>query len=247
MMNKQKGKLNLDLLEICKSCKIEFGDTSILRHLKDPACRKDYDLEELEYITGWSEKRKELVYFDYYERNKEEIKQRSKERWAENKESILNQRREHLEKKRNDKQQLLKKCKSCNKKLGETKIKANLAPKESWKRNYSEDELKYIDDKAAERKKLRDSKYYETHKVSIAARKSGLCKKKTLEKKEEFCKKCIEGSKRLFDHNKTAYEKDGRTRNSFNHEVRMKNFSQAFPTFKEMKMKKRGFRYHHNA
>ena len=94
---------------------------------------------------------------------------------------------------------------------------------------------------------MRDSKYYETHKVSIAARKSGLCKKKTLEKKEEFCKKCIEGSKRLFDHNKTAYEKDGRTRNSFNHEVRMKNFSQAFPTFKEMKMKKRGFRYHHNA
>ena len=99
MMNKQKGKLNLDLLEICKSCKIEFGDTSILKHLKDPACRKDYDLEELEYITGWSEKKKELVYLDFYERKKVEIKQRSKQRWAENKESILNQRRKHLEKK----------------------------------------------------------------------------------------------------------------------------------------------------
>ena len=99
MMNKKKGKLNLDLLEICKSCKIEFGDTSILKHLKDPACRKDYDLEELEYITGWSEKKKELVYLDFYERKKVEIKQRSKQRWAENKESILNQRRKHLEKK----------------------------------------------------------------------------------------------------------------------------------------------------
>ena len=80
ILNKKKGKLNLDLLEVCKSCKIEFWDTSILKHLKDPACRKGYDLEELEYITGLSEKRKELVYFDYYERNKEEIKQRSKER-----------------------------------------------------------------------------------------------------------------------------------------------------------------------
>ena len=43
-----KEKLNLDLLEVCKSCKKEFGDTSILRHLKDKFCRKDYDKDELE-------------------------------------------------------------------------------------------------------------------------------------------------------------------------------------------------------
>ena len=196
ILNKKKGKLNLDLLEVCKSCKIEFWDTSILRHLKDPACRKDYDLEELEYITGWSEKRKELVYFDYCERNKEEIKQRSKERWAENKESILNQRREHLEKKGNDKQQLLKKCKSCNKKFGDNQILGHIDAKDSLcKKDYSEDELAYIQNFARERKKMKEANYRKEHKALLLPNRQSGTKRKERKKRRKIEKKVLQRTK----------------------------------------------------
>ena len=187
----EKEKINVDLLDICKSCKIEFGDTSILRHLKDPLCRKDYDEEELEYIRGWSEKRKDIVFSDYYERNKEEIKSKNKEYWAKNKASIMNQRKEYSEKKRNARTQLLERCKSCNKKLGEAKILAHIGQKASCKQNYSEDELAYINEKVKERKNLKDSEYYQTHTASIAARKSKAYRKKRDEKKRNFVRNVL--------------------------------------------------------
>lgn len=114
-----KEKLTLELLDIGKSCKKEFGDTSILRHLQDKSCSKDYDLEEMEYIRGWATERKKIIYSDYYENNKQEIKLKSKEYWAENKASRVSQRREKAEKKKQD---LLERCKSYKKKFGDTRI-----------------------------------------------------------------------------------------------------------------------------
>ena len=208
-------KLSVELLSICKSCKIKFEDTSILRHIThEKSCQNNYDDEDIKFIRSWSKEREKMVASDYYQENSEKIRLKNKEYWTKNETLIQRKRREQSEK-RDVNFELLERRKTCKRKLGETKLLAHLGQKDSCKQNYSEEELTYINDKARERKNWKDSEYYETNKVSIAERKSESYKKKTLEKKEEFRKKRIEGSKRLFEHNKLAYENDARTRNSF--------------------------------
>ena len=49
----------IDLLEKCKACNKTFDDNSILKHITHmDSCKAEYNESELDYIRGWSKKRK---------------------------------------------------------------------------------------------------------------------------------------------------------------------------------------------
>ena len=93
----------IDLLEKCKACNKTFDDNSILKHITHmDSCKAEYNESELDYIRGWSKKRKNIIILDYYHDNKdsnylkEQKKSNNKGYWERNKDSISTKRKEKL-------------------------------------------------------------------------------------------------------------------------------------------------------
>ena len=72
-----KKKSKQGLLKACKSCKKKMGKKSILMHLSQKeSCKNDYTEEEMDFLRGWSDKRKKQNESNYYQRKKKQLSQK---------------------------------------------------------------------------------------------------------------------------------------------------------------------------
>ena len=241
----RKKKLESDLLvatEVCTSCQKTFSETSILKHIThSESCMKNYSEEEMGFLRFLADKRKKDREVDYWTENDKRKLLKNAEYWEKNKESIVKQRKEKSEKDKQSKEGLLKKCKSCQKQMGEKSILKHISQKESCMKDYSENDMEYLRNWADKRNKARKSNYYERNKSSILPEKSLRYKEEKEKKKEELRKKGIERDKETFESSKKFKEKQARSHNSVDYSVAKNNFPQAFAEFKTFSLSDEDF------
>ena len=212
----RENKIKSDILvlsEVCRSCQKTFSETSILKHITQTECMMNYDDDEIGFLRHCAEERKKDLETDY---------------WTENKESLIQKRKEKLETEKKSKQGLLEMCKSCKKKMGDRSILKHLSQTESCKKDYNENDMEYLRNWADKRNKAKKSNYYTINKASIISKKSVRYKQKKEEEKEELRRKWIERDKQNFEKSKESYERNARCYNGIDYEIAKRNFPRVF-------------------
>ena len=215
---KRERKLKLDVLaltEVCRSCQKTFSEDSILKHVMQSDCIRDYSNDEIGWLRSWADEGKRDREVDYRTENKESLALKRKEKLDSKK---SNERTEIMDYK-------LQICKACKKTFEDTSLLRHLNKMKSCKDIYTEEEWKYItgwtsvrkkcidsifykDNKDLsnfkEQKRLNNTKYWEKNKDSIATkRKEKLEKeKKSGEGLLKMCKSCKKrmGDKSILKH-----------------------------------------------
>ena len=83
----KKKAIRDQLTETCKSCKKNFLDTTIKKHIaQKQSCKDEYTDEQIEFMTGWAKERKRLMEINHREENKEALAVKRSHRNKEKKE-----------------------------------------------------------------------------------------------------------------------------------------------------------------